>query len=452
MRRKDYLESVIKLVGRRSGLVQESGIKPDNGNYLVGFSAIFTPEEDRAKLSFEYVDELRSELNTALRQYPGASLVVNAESTGEGGDPIEIELVGTDMDKLRSISGEVQLALRQISGAIDVRDDLGALRPDIKLRPRREAINFYGLSDNDLATQGRYLMTDNDIGDFPIGGGEEDLEIRLSTMWASRDGAIGGPTRRDELLSIPLLTDNGEIISGSQLLEAEFGNAPLSITHKNAQRTVTVLAKNKGRTVGEIVAEFEPKLVEMKGHWGQGYDYKFAGELETQGETFASAGQMAIVALFLVFSVLVIQFNSFTQPFIIMLTIPFAFIGTFLGFFLLQIPISFPAVIGMIALTGIVVNNAIVMIETMNSHREKGLSVTDAAARGAADRLRPILTTSITTIVGLIPLALSDPTWFPLASAISFGLVASTLIALLVIPCLYLLLTERTGERKPSVF
>ena len=219
------------------------------------------------------------------------------------------------------------------------------------------------------------------------------------------------------------------------------GNAPLSITHKDAQRTVTVLAKNKGRTVGEIVADLEPKLAEMKTNWGQGYDYKFAGELETQGETFASAGQMAIVALFLVFSVLVIQFSSFTQPFIIMLAIPFAFIGTFLGFFILQIPISFPAVIGMIALTGIVVNDAIVMIETMNSHRAKGMNVRDAAARGAADRLRPILTTSITTIVGVIPLALSDPTWFPLASAIGFGLVASTLIALLVIPCLYLLLT-----------
>ncbi|MDJ0747275.1 MAG: efflux RND transporter permease subunit [Xenococcaceae cyanobacterium MO_167.B27] len=441
LREKDYLESVIKLVGQRSGLVQESGLKPNNGNYLVGFSAIFTPEEEREQLSFEYIDDLRSELNTALRQYPGASLVVNAQSTGEGGDPIEIELSGTDMDELRRISGEVQLALRQINGAIDVRDDLGALRPDIKLRPRREAMNFYGISDDELANQGRYMMTDNDIGDFPIGGGEEDLEIRLSTMWASRDGGIGGPTRRDELLSIPLFNNNGENITGSQVLEAEFGNAPLSITHKDAQRTVTVLAKNKGRTVGEIVAEFELKLAEMKGKWGQGYDYKFAGELETQGETFASAGQMAIVALFLVFSVLVIQFSSFTQPFIIMLAIPFAFIGTFLGFFLLQIPISFPAVIGIIALTGIVVNDAIVMIETMNSHRAKGMNVRDAAARGAADRLRPILTTSITTIVGVIPLALSDPTWFPLASAIGFGLVASTLIALIVIPCLYLLLT-----------
>ena len=442
---KNYFESVIKLVGQRSGLVQESGIKPNNGNYLVGFSAIFTPQEDRAKPSFEYVDELRSELSTTLRQYPGASLVVNGQSTGEGGDPIEIELVGTDMEELRRISGEVQLALRHIPGAIDVRDDLGVLRPDIKLRPRREAMNFYGLSDDDLASQGRYLMTDNDIGDFPIGGGEEDLEIRLSTMWSSREGGIGGPTRRDELLSVPIVTSNGETITGSQVLEIEFGNAPLSITHKDAQRTVTVLAKNKGRTVGEIIADLEPKLTEMKRKWGQGYDYKFAGELETQGETFDSAGQMAIVALFLVFAVLVIQFSSFTQPFIIMLVIPFAFIGTFLGFFFLQIPISFPAVIGIIALTGIVVNDAIVMVETMNSHREKGMLVRDAAARGAADRLRPILTTSITTIVGVIPLALSDPIWFPLASAIGFGLVASTLIALLVIPCLYLLLTPNNS-------
>lgn len=443
LREKDYLESVIKLVGQRSNLVQESGIKPSNGSYLVGFSAIFTPLNERDRPSFEYIDELRVELGDALRKYPGASLVVNGQSTGEGGDPIEIELTGSDMDVLRSISGDVQLALRQIPGAIDVRDDLGALRPDIKLRPRREAMNFYGLSSEDLAFQGRYLMTDNDIGDFPIGGGAEDLEIHLSTMWASRNGAVGGPTRRDELLSSPIVTSDGETIAASQVLEAELGNAPLSITHQDAQRTVTVLAKNEGRTVGQIVEALEPQLLEMQRQWGPDYGYKFGGELETQQETFASAAQMAVVALFLVFAVLVIQFSSFTQPFIIMLAVPFALIGTFTGFFLLQIPISFPALIGIIALTGIVVNDAIVMIETMNSYRNQGISIREASARGAADRLRPILTTSITTIVGIIPLALSDPIWFPLASAIGFGLVASTLIALLVIPCLYLLLTPK---------
>ncbi|WP_143288137.1 efflux RND transporter permease subunit, partial [Calothrix rhizosoleniae] len=192
---------------------------------------------------------------------------------------------------------------------------------------------------------------------------------------------------------------------------------------------------------GEILADLKPKLEQMKQKWSAGYDYKFAGEAETQGETFGSAIQMSYVAIFLVFSVLVLQFGSFTQPFIIMLSIPFAFIGTFGGFSLFHIPLSFPAMIGIISLVGIVVNDAIVMVETMNKHREKGMKVRQSAAQGAADRLRPILTTSITTIVGLIPLAISDPVWFPLCMAIIFGLCASTLIALLVIPCLYLQLT-----------
>ncbi|NEQ70239.1 MAG: efflux RND transporter permease subunit, partial [Symploca sp. SIO2D2] len=259
--------------------------------------------------------------------------------------------------------------------------------------------------------------------------------------WPSRDGGIGGPTRQDELRTIRILTPEGETISGDQVLEQEIGEAPLSITHKDGQRTVTVLAKNKGSTVGEILGALEPKLIPMQRQWPQGYSYQFGGEAETQSETFGSAFQMAGVAMFLVFAVLVIQFGSFTQPFIIMLAIPFALIGTFGFFFLLWIPMSFPAVIGIISLTGIVVNDSIVMVETMNGHRERGMNTREAAAHGASDRLRPVLTTSITTIVGVIPLALSSPVWFPLASAIGFGLVASTLIALLVVPGLYLQLT-----------
>lgn len=446
LRDRDYFETVVKLVGQRSNLVQESGIKPNTGNYLVGFSVIFTPKEKREKLSFEYIDDLRAELSTALHNYPGASLVVNYERTGEPGDPIAIEITGSDMNELRRISGEVQLALRQIPGTVDVRDDLGPLRPDVKFRPRREAMNFYGIGPEDLALQGRYWMTDNDIGDFPIGGGQEDLEIRLSTKWSSRGGAIGGPTRVDEVMRTRFFSDNGPI-AYTQVLAPEFDRAPLSITHQDAQRTVTVLAKTKDRTLGEILGELEPQIQEMQRRWSQGYAYNFGGEAETQSETFGSAGQMAGVALFLVFAVLVIQFGSFTQPFIIMLAIPFALIGTFGGFFLFWIPISFPAVIGIIALTGIVVNDSIVMVETMNSHRERGMDVREAAARGASDRLRPVLTTSITTVAGVLPLALSDPVWFPLCMAITFGLVASTAIALLVVPCLYLQLTPAKAAR-----
>jgi multidrug efflux pump subunit AcrB len=198
--------------------------------------------------------------------------------------------------------------------------------------------------------------------------------------------------------------------------------------------------------VGQILADLEPKLQQMQSSWPQGYRYSFGGETEDQAETFGSSGQALALAIFMVFAVLVLQFGSFRQPFIILLAIPFALIGTMGGFYLAWIPFSFTAFIGVIALVGVVVNDAIVMVDTMNSYQQEGMKIRLAAANGVADRLRPVLTTSITTIIGLIPLALSDPTWMPLCSAIIFGLLAATLIALVVVPCLYLQLTPKTQE------
>ncbi|KNC65040.1 hypothetical protein AC626_25675 [Pseudoalteromonas rubra] len=126
---------------------------------------------------------------------------------------------------------------------------------------------------------------------------------------------------------------------------------------------------------------------------------------------------------------------------------PLALIGTFTGFWVFQIPFSFPAMIGLIALVGIVVNNAIVMLDTINGHIKAGVVLREACARGAADRLRPIIGTSITTIVGLVPLGLSDPTWFPLCFAIIFGLLASTLVAMIVIPAMYMLVSRPVTEK-----
>ncbi|ACB52292.1 acriflavin resistance protein [Crocosphaera subtropica ATCC 51142] len=446
LREKDYLDSVIKYTGQRSNLVASGELQPTQGSYLVGFSGTFLPENQRERLSFEYLDDLRNELQKAVNQYPGASLVLNAQQAGESGDPIQIEITGSELSQLREISQQVQMTLRQIPGATDVRDNLGALQPDLRLIPKREELSFYDLSEEELASQAQYYMRAVDIGDFVIGGNEEDLEILLSTAWPSRNGEVGGPTRRDELLSARFFTSNPEeeVISAGAVIEAVQAEAPLSITRRGGQRTVTVLAKNENRTTGEILADLQPKLQEIQESWPQGYDYTFGGETEDQAETFGSAGQALALAIFLVFAVLVLQLGSFRQPFIILLTIPFALIGTVGGFFLADIAFSFTAFIGIIALVGIVVNDAIVMVDTMNSYQQEGIKLRLAAAKGVADRLRPVLTTSITTIIGLIPLALSDPTWMPLCSAIIFGLVAATVIALVVIPCLYLLFTPRT--------
>jgi multidrug efflux pump subunit AcrB len=445
LREKDYLDSVVKYVGQRSNLVPSGELQPNEGSYLLGFSGVFIPEDEREQLSFEYLDDLRDQLQTAVNQYPGASLVLNAQQAGEGGDPIQVELIGSNLDELRQISQEVQMALRQIPGATDVRDNLGDLQPDLRLIPKREELSFYNLSEEQLATQAQYYTRAIDVGDFVTGGDEEDLEIRLSTAWSSRQGRVGGPTRRDELLAVRFFTDNPEqeVIAASAVVDVIRSQAPLAITRRGGQRTVTVLAKNEDRTVGQILSDLEPKLQEMQQSWLPGYEYNFGGETEDQAETFGSAGQALALAIFLVFAVLVLQLGSFRQPFIILLAIPFALIGTIGGFFLVGIAFSFTAFIGVIALVGIVVNDAIVMVDTMNSYQQEGMRVRQAAAQGVADRLRPVLTTSITTIIGLIPLALSDPTWMPLCSAIIFGLIAATLSALLIVPCLYLLLTPK---------
>lgn len=446
LQEKDYLDTVIQYVGQRSNLVASGELQPNEGSYLLGFSGVFVPKAEREQLSFEYLDDLRSELKTAINQYPGTSLVLNAQQAGQSGDPIQVEITGSNLSELRQISQEVQMALSQIPGATDVRDNLGDLQPDLRLIPKREELSFYNLSEEQLTTQAQYYTRAIDVGDFAVGGDEEDLEIRLSTAWSSREGRVGGPTRRDELLAVRFFTDNPneEVIAASAVVDVIQGQAPLSVVRRGGQRTVTVLAKNEDRTVGEILADLEPQLQAMQQSWSQGYDYSFGGETEDQAETFGSAGQALALAIFLVFAVLVLQLGSFRQPFIILLAIPFALIGTVGGFFLFGIAFSFSAFIGVIALVGIVVNDAIVMVDTMNGYQQEGMRVRQAAAKGVADRLRPVLTTSITTIIGLIPLALSDPTWMPLCSAIIFGLMAATLIALIVIPCLYLLLTPKT--------
>ena len=456
---KKVFESVVKLVGQRSNLVAASEIKPGNADYFVGISAVFVDRNQRSRDSFDYAYDLSVQLESdILRNYPGAVLNTGFPLSGGGSDPIQIEIFGNDLETLREISSEVQQSLREIPGTMDVRDDLGNLRRDFKLVPKRESLDFYGISQDDLGLQGRYMMTDNDVGDFPVGSGEEDLEIRLSTRWPSRQGGVGGPSRLDEFTTMRFITQGGEALPAGALLEQVPGAVPLSITHRNTQRSVTILAKvipGQNFYDAEILAELTPKLEGMQydsndesnpDRWPRGYSYRFGGDADTSSETFSSAGQMLVVALFLVFAVLVLQFGSYTQPLIIILTVPFALIGTLFGFFLLGLSFSFPAMIGVIALVGIVVNDAIVMVETMNERRKEGLDVRHAAAAGASDRLRPILTTSITTIIGLIPLALSDPQWFPLCMAIIFGLLSASLIALLVVPGLYLQLTPNTSK------
>jgi multidrug efflux pump subunit AcrB len=446
LREKDYLESVVKFAGAKSPMAQNSiaeTLQPSADTYFVGFSCTFTPREQREKMAFQYLDTLRAELDRALRPFPGARFALTPKTGGATNeDPVQIEVIGDDMDRLRAISKQVRAELRTVPGATDVRDNLGPVRNDIKAIPKREALDFYDIPMRDLAAQVRFAVTDEEVGTFPIGGTEEDLDIRLSTAWPSRRGTVGGPMTIEEFATLSVARPDGRSVPLFSVVDIWPTAAPLAITRKGGQRAVTIMCKTQGRTANAILADIRPVLDQMKDRWPASYRYHFAGEAEEAAETFGSATKMLAIAFFLVFALLAIQFGSFRQPFIIMFSVPLALIGTLGGFFLGWIPFSFPAMVGVISLIGIVVNDAIVMIDTMNTRRRDGLDVRQAAASGAADRVRPILSTTITTVVGLIPLALSSAMWMPLCAAIIFGLLAATVTSLVTIPCLYTLLAN----------
>ena len=449
LRENPLFESVTKYVGRRSPMALTGiyeRILPIEDRYFVGFSVRFTPLEERDKLAFEYVDEIRKEIETQSTACPGAKLLMRPATGGAtADDPVSIEVSGDNMDQLRAITEEVRETLAATPGAVDVRDNLGPARLTIRVLPSREALDFHGLSARDLGRQIRSQMAEDPVLQYPVGGAEEDIDVVLGVTWPSRQGQPGGPTNRWEIEVLQVTTQSGEQLPINAVANPTPVQAPIAITHIAGRRTVAISSRVSGATASEVLARVKPKLDELQASWPAGTSYRFAGEADSTAETFGDAGKMLVVALFLVFAVLALQFDSFAQPLIMMVTVPMGLIGTLYFFAAVGLPISFPMIIGVISLVGIVVNDAIVMISTMNELRDAGASVQEAAAKGAAKRLRPILSTTFTTLAGMIPLALSAPLWFPLASAIIWGLIAASVFAMLTTPALYLLLTrERT--------
>ena len=442
---KPYIESVTKHVGEKSpfSLVSTSDqLSVLSGNHLVGFSAVFVPKDNRERPLYEYVPTLRQNIEASMTACPGAELYLAPDLGGASAEaPIQLQVMGDDMATLRELAQGVARVLKDTPGTSDVRDNYGVPMVDLRAYPNREALAFYGLSAEEAAAQLRVMMTSDEVGKFVRGGTEEDLRILMGYAWPSRDGEPGGPMHLGEFQLLNLINREGRGVPLSSVVDFRLEESALSILHKDGERAITVMAHTDGRTAGEVLADALPVIDAMLVDWPEGYHIGIAGEAEASEEVYGSARTMLFLALFLVFALLVLQFDSFTQPFIIMSAIPLALTGTFFAFFFSGLPFSFMAMVGIIALVGIVVNDTIIMIETMNKHRANGMNVREAASRGAADRLRPIVTTSVTTIVGLIPLAISQEMWLPLSVTVIGGLIVVTFLALLIVPCLYLLLT-----------
>ncbi len=413
---------------------------------------MFKSRDQRDEDSWVLADTLRTELADYLRDnVAGAELLVVPESSGpSAGDPIEMQLIGGSMDTLKALSLQVQEVLSETNGVVDVRDNLGAPQPQLALQPNREALSFFGITHDELAAQVRIAFSSDIIGTFATSDDQDDIDIRLGTEWPSQQGEAGGPGSVEEFSRVRAYQQDGRSIGMFQLMTPVQSEGAIAISHVNGERALTVMAKNQGRTVTEIMNDVAPRLEALQRDWPPGYRVAIGGESAETSDTVGSIGIAMLVAITLVVGVLVIVFSSFRQALIIFATMPLAIIGTAIGFWAFGISFSFFAMIGLVSLIGIAINNGIIMVDTMNGFLREGMSVAEAAAAGAARRLRPLLTTAVTTIVGLIPLAISSASYRPLTLVIIFGLVSATLLALFVVPALYYLLTPAEAS-EPEV-
>ncbi|MDD5504419.1 MAG: efflux RND transporter permease subunit [Candidatus Omnitrophica bacterium] len=346
--------------------------------------------------------------------------------------PIVIEIRGKELGTMRNITAIVEEEIKKISGIYSVRNTLVAPAPEIKVNVFKDKAATYNLTASDIALTAQTAIKGHVATKLKREGEEIDIRVRLK------------PSDRDNMEKIRRLqfhTPLGVDVPLSELAYLSMGKGPSEIKRQDQERTIIVSAsifKNSFKNVAQAVSEAISR-VQMP---STAYSAKLAGESEQIKESFRSLRMALVLSVLLVYMIMASQFESFWQPFVILFTIPLSIIGIILMLLFTRTPLSIMVILGVIICGGIVVNNGIVLIDYVNILRERGMSAYDAVMVSSRRRLRPILMTALTTVLGLFPLAFAlnhgSELQQPMAIAIIGGLIASTFLSLVVVPVIYL--------------
>lgn len=379
---------------------------------------------------------LVAQLRETFDQYPGAKIRVMELKNGPPYDaPVAIKIIGDDLDSLKIFASTLEKVISAQEGTFNVDNPLELSKTNIRTKINRDKAGMLGVQLADIDIAVRTAFTGNDLGTMNLPDGNKyPMIVRM---------VQGDNAQASDFSRISVASVTGAQVPLGQVARLEFEAGASEIDHYGLERTVTVTADVKdGYNVTEITKAIIEDLETIP--LPSGYEYYISGEYETQQESFGDLGQMLVVALLGIFAVLVLQFKSFSQPFVVFSAIPLAFSGSIVALYLSGYSFSFLAFVGFTSLVGIVVNTSIILVDYTNQLLERGMSVREALMTASETRFTPILLTTLTTIFGLLPLTLSNSNlWSPLGWTIIGGMVSSTLLTLLIVPILYQWLTKR---------
>ena len=448
LRTARYLEERIRtLVPEVRMLSTSAGSNDDAGvgamfssttNNKISMTVVCTKKGQRERTIFEIAEVIRQELAT----YPEViNFQCNASSGfGGGASTVDIEIYGHNFDQTNIVAQEVsQMVRSKIKGARDIKISRDEDRAELKLTIDKEKAALHGLTSATISTYVRNRINGSVAGYLKEDGDEYDIVVRLIEENCNSITDI-------EDMTIP--SPMGGLIKLTEVAQVEEYWAPPTIERKSRQRVLTVKVTPYEVSLGEMAQQIEAELAQIG--FPTGVTYRISGNYEDQQETFGNMGLLLALIVLLVYVVMASQFESFSKPAIIMMSVPFALSGTILALWITGTSLDMIGALGLVMLVGIVVKNGIVLVDYINLMRDRGYELSEAIALSGASRLRPVLMTAFTTVLGMVPMALSQgegsEMWQPLGIVVIGGLLVSTIVTLIIVPIFYAIMS-RHGER-----
>jgi len=404
-----------------------SRMSRSSSNNKASITATLADETEKGRST----DQIMEELRKSVASVAGAKIEITKNTTmgGMAGDDISVEIEGDDLDTLKEISIKVADIVKGVSGARNVSNSLTDGEPEVKVFIDGDKASMYSLTPVAIASEVENVM--NGLEAFTYSDNGEDITVALGYKEAVED--------LEDLKKLTITNAKGDNIKLSDMASFELGRAPVEINRVDQVRQATVTGDIYGRDNNSVNQEIRTQTAEIG--LPEGYSISFGGANRQMQESFSGLLMALVLAIIMVYVVMVVQYESFFDPFIIMFTMPTAIIGAILSLAITGKSLSVSSFLGIIMLMGIVVANAIVLIDYLKQLRDRGMGKNEAIIEAGRVRLRPILMTSLSTVLAMLPLAAGlgeeASTMAPMATVVVGGLLVSTVLTLVLVPVVY---------------
>lgn len=421
---KSVIMNILATTGGRGGVSNQGGVRFE----------IIPPEQRSSTIT---ANDLAREWRKLIGPIPGAESVTFRSEIGRTSSPIDVQLSGTSLDTLKEVADLVKQRLATYPTVFDIADSLSDGKQELQIELTQQGVAL-GLTRMEVSRQIRNAFFGAQVQ--RVQRGRDDVRVMVRLPLSERNSVA-------QLQDILIVTPDGGTVPFAHVASLNAGQSPSAIYRIDRFRTVNVTGdidkSNTNMTV--LQADLKSYLDELVSQY-PGISHSLEGEAKEQRESFSSLGWALLFVFFIIYALLAIPFKSYSQPLIVMSIIPFGMIGAVMGHWVMGMELTIMSLLGMLALIGVVVNDSLVLVDYINKRRSEGLDLQEAVLTAGSSRFRPVMLTSLTTFIGLMPLLFEKSTQaqflIPMAVSLGFGILFATFITLLLVPVNYLLMAK----------